>query len=165
MGTYYNVGRLLIEAQGGLDRNEYGNKLISEYSLKLTKELGKGYTTSALKRMRQFYLIIEKGAPVAHQLTWSHYCELIPLRDINIINYYINISIEQNLSKRELRSKIKNNEYGRLDEQIKKKLITKKENTHIQDFIKHPILIKNNYNYQEISEKILKLLIRIKLLE
>ena len=42
LGTYYNVGRLLIEAQGGLDRNEYGNKLISEYSLKLTKELGKG---------------------------------------------------------------------------------------------------------------------------
>ena len=42
--TYYNVGKLLIEAQGGETQNEYGNKLIKEYSKKLTIELGKGYS-------------------------------------------------------------------------------------------------------------------------
>ena len=156
--TYYNVGKLLIEAQGGGERAKYGNKLIKEYAEKLTNELGKGYTTSALKRMRIFYLIIEKGAPMAHQMTWSHYCELMVIKDINAINYYIKITSEQNLSKRELRSKIKSNEYERLDKNTKTKLIKKEEN-EIKDFIKHPILIKNSNNYQGISEKILKQLI------
>lgn len=77
MSTYYNVGKLLIEAQGGEERAKYGDGLIKEYATKLTNELGKGYTITSLKRMRQFYLIIEKGATLSHQLTWSHYIELL----------------------------------------------------------------------------------------
>ena len=158
--TYYNVGKLLIEAQGGEERAKYGDNIIKEYSKKLTNELGKGYNSTSLKRMRTFYILIQKGAPLAHQLSWSHYCEILALKDINKINYYLNISIKQNLSKRELRHKIKSNEYERLDENTKNKLISKnKENNQIKDFIKHPILIKNTLNYQEISEKILKQLI------
>ena len=65
--TYYNVGKLLIEAQGGEDRAKYGDGLIKEYSIRLTNELGKGYNTTSLKRMRTFYLLIQKGAPLAHQ--------------------------------------------------------------------------------------------------
>lgn len=61
LNTYYEVGRLLIEAQGGEERAKYGNKLIKEYSLKLTKELGKGYGVSSLKDMRTFYMFIKKG--------------------------------------------------------------------------------------------------------
>ena len=108
LSTYYNVGKILIEAQGGEDRAKYGNGLIKEYSLKLSQEVGKKYNITTLKRMRQFYLMIEKGQPMAHQLTWSHYCELLPLKDINEIEYYIKISSEQYLSKRQLRGKIKN---------------------------------------------------------
>ena len=52
LSTYYNVGKLLIEAQGGEKRAKYGDSLIKEYSKRLTLELGKGYTTSGLKRMR-----------------------------------------------------------------------------------------------------------------
>ena len=93
--------------------------------------------------MRQFYLL-SIVAPVAQQLSWSHYCELLPLKNIDKINYYIKISIEQNLSKRELRNKIKSKEYERLDEETKKKLISNEEiSNNINDFIKHPILIKN----------------------
>ena len=158
--TYYNVGKLLIEAQGGEERAKYGNNLIKEYSKKLTNDLGKGYNQTSLKRMRQFYIIIQKGATLWHQLTWSHYRELIILNEINIINYYINISINQNLSVRELRNKIKSNEYERLDQDTKNKLtINSNHNNQIKDFIKHPVLIKNTLNYQEISEKILKQLI------
>jgi len=157
--TYYNVGKLLIEAQGGEDRAKYGDNLIKEYSKKLTNELGKNYTYTTLSRMRQFYLL-SIVAPVAQQLSWSHYCELLPLKNIDKINYYIKISIEQNLSKRELRNKIKSKEYERIDEETKKKLISNEEiSNNINDFIKHPILIRNSYNYQEISEKILKQLI------
>ena len=158
LNTYYNVGKLLLEAQGGLDRAKYGNKLIEEYSLKLTDELGKGFTSSSLKRMRKFYIIIEKGATLSHQLTWSHYIELLKLCNINQINYYINVCINNNLSIRNLRFKIKTKEYERLSEETKNKLINKAEEK-INDFIKNPIIIKNNKNYKIISEKILQKLI------
>ena len=151
--TYYNVGKILSEAG-----KHYGESIIKKYSEKLTKELGKGYTVTALKRMRQFYNIIEKGAPVAHQLTWSHYQELIPIKDMDKINYYIQITMKLFLSKRELREKIKNKEYERLPEDTKLKLM-KNEDSMIKDFIKNPIILKNKYDMEEISEKMLKQLI------
>ena len=70
--TYYNVGKILSKAG-----KHYGEGIIKEYSKKLTNELGIGYNSSTLKRMRQFYLLIEKGAPLVHQLTWSHYTKLL----------------------------------------------------------------------------------------
>lgn len=156
--TYYNVGKLLIEAQGGEERAKYGDGLIKEYSKKLTYDLGKGYTVTSLKRMRQFYLTIQKGAPLEHQLSWSHYKLLLPLKDLNMINYYICQIINYNLSKRQLEQRIKSKEYERLDENTKIKLITKEEK-QIQDYIKHPILIKNNLDIEEITEELLEQLI------
>ena len=50
LNAYFEVGRLIIEAQGGEKRAKYGNKLIKEYSAKLTKELGKGYNITNLKK-------------------------------------------------------------------------------------------------------------------
>lgn len=110
LNTYYNVGKILSEAG-----KHYGERIIKEYSIKLTKETNKKYNSSTLKRMRQFYLLIEKGAPLAHQLSWSHYQEIIPLKEIHKIKFYIEISIKNNLTKRELRERIKNKEYERLD--------------------------------------------------
>ena len=97
--TYYNVGKLLIEAQGGETRAKYGDNLIKEYSKNLINDVGKKYTYTSLSRMRQFYLLFQNIAPSA-QLSWSHYQELIPLKDINKINYYINQCIKYRLSKR-----------------------------------------------------------------
>ena len=107
LSTYYNVGKLLIEAQGGEDRAKYGNALIKEYSERLVKEVGKKYNYKTLVKMRKFYLIYQKGQALPAQLTWSHYCELLSLKEINEIEYYIKISSEQCLSKRELRKKNK----------------------------------------------------------
>ena len=142
--TYYNVGKLLIEAQGGEERAKYGDKLIKEYSEKLTKEIGKGYSTRNLKYMRQFYLF-QKGQPVVAQIPWTHYTILFSLKNDAKMNYYIEQINNYNLSKRELIQAIKNNEYERLSDETKSKLINKEENT-IEDFIKNPILIKNKYN-------------------
>ena len=153
--TYYNVGKLLNDAG-----KHYGEGIIKKYSDKLTNELGKKFNETTLKRIRQFYSLIKKGAPLVHQLTWSHYQELLPLKEINKINYYINICQEQNLSKRKLREKIKNNEYERLDDKTKLKLINKEqEQEKVEDFIKNPILIKNKYNKEDISERMLQRLI------
>ena len=156
--TYYDVGKILVEAQGGEARAKYGDSLIKDYSKRLTKKLGKGYSTRNLKYMRKFYLFAQKGQTVSAQLTRSHYVELLILDNINIINYYVNIVIKNNLSVRDLRVKIKNKEYERLPKETKNKLIVNQE-SKINDLIKNPIIIKNSLNYTEISEKILKKLI------
>jgi len=79
LNTYYNVGKLLVEAQGGEERAKYGDGLIKEYSIKLNRELGKGYGVSNLKNMRQFYLL-SKSLTLSDQLTWSHYIELLKIK-------------------------------------------------------------------------------------
>ena len=153
LNTYYKVGKLLSKAG-----KHYGEGILKQYSNKLTKELGKGYTLTNLKYMRQFYLFCEKSHAVRDQLSWTHYRELIFIDDICKIEYYIKISIEQNLSYRQLHEKIKNNEYERLSHETKQKLIAKEEN-QIDDFIKNPIVLKNTYNLQKITEKYLKQII------
>ena len=154
---YYNVGKLIVEAQGGEARAKYGDGLIREYSKRLTLELGKGYTFTALTRMRKYYIISQKVATVS-QLSWSHYVEILKFDDIGLIDYYINISVKQKLSVRELRNKIKNNEYERLSNDTKQKLIKKSEQS-ITDLIKHPIMIRNKYEKTDITERVLKQLI------
>ena len=153
LNTYYKVGKMLNDAG-----KHYGEGIIKEYSRRLTNELGKGYNSSSLKRMRQFYNVIKKGATMSHQLSWSYYVELLKFENISIINYYIDIGMSYNLSVRELRNKIKNKEYDRLSEETKNNLINKKDKK-ISDFIKNPIIIRNSYKHDFISEKILKQLI------
>ncbi len=153
LNTYYNVGKMLSEAG-----KHYGEGIIKIYSKKLTCELGKGYTFTALTRMRKLFILLEKLATVSQQLSYGHYVELLPYEDINKVKYYIKIIEEQNLSIRQLRSRIKSNEYERLDEEIKYKLINNVE-SNVMDFVNNPILIKNSNNYRIISEKILQKLI------
>jgi len=153
--TYFEIGKILNEAG-----KHYGKNIIDKYSKKLQIEVGKKYNRSTLFRMKQFYNTFsnEKIAPMAQQLTWSHYTELLPIKDYNKLLYYLNISITLNLTRNDLRNKIKNNEYERLDLKTKQKLINKVE-VVASDFIKNPIMVKNTHNYEEISEKILKELI------
>ena len=101
LNTYYNVGKLLSEAG-----KRYGEGIIKEYSKRLTNELGKGYSISNLKRMRQFYFVLEKGVAMPHQLSWSHILSILPIDDVDKINYYIKITEEEKLSVRKLRDKI-----------------------------------------------------------
>ena len=67
--AYYNVGKMLVEAQGGEARAKYGDNLIKDYSKKLTEEIGKGYTSTNLKYMRKFYLLCEKSHAVRDELS------------------------------------------------------------------------------------------------
>ena len=150
--TYYNVGKMLSEAG-----KSYGENIIGKYSVKLTQELGKKYNTTTLKRMRQFYLLIEKGARFGHQLSWSHYVELLPLKDNNEINYYIKMCEQRNLDVRSLRNAIKSKEYERLGEDTKNILITN-EKLKITDLVPNPIMIPScDYiDINSISEKYLQ---------
>ena len=147
LNTYYKVGKILSDAG-----KHYGEGIIKEYSKKLTFELNVKYDISSLNKMRKFYYLIKKMVTVSPILSYSHYVELLPYEDINKIRYYINITEQQNLSVRELKNKIKSNEYERLPDETKNKLI-KNEEKSVIDFIKNPILIKNNKTYEEITEK------------
>ncbi|MBQ6285707.1 MAG: DUF1016 family protein [Bacilli bacterium] len=152
--TYYKVGKMLSEAG-----KHYGERIINKYSIKLISELDKKYNTTLLKRIRQFYYMVEKGATLSHLLSFSHYVEIIPLENINIINYYINLIEKNNLSVRDLRKRIKSKEYERLPEETKNKLINK-ERTDTKELIKEPIIIKSNLiDKEQISEKMLQKII------
>ena len=131
---YYNVGKLLIEAQGGETRAKYGDGLIREYSRRLASELNKKYSYRNLMSMRKFYLLFknEKVNALRTQLSWTHY--------------------------RELHNGIKNDGYKRLNIKTRDKLIDKQD-IGITDLIKNPIVIKNSLNINEISEKLLKKMI------
>ena len=152
LNTYYNVGKLLLDAG-----NQYGESIIKEYSLRLTEDLGPGYSQRNLRNMRQFYKVSQKWQTLSAKLSWSYYCEILWFDD-NKFQYYIKITELNNLSIRQLRKRIKSNEYERLSEFTKNKLIDQKE-SNIVEFVKNPILIKNSNNYDIFSEKVLQKLI------
>ena len=153
LDAYYNVGRMLSEAG-----NHYGEGIIEEYLKRLTYELGKGYSKRNLWLMLKFYELNEKVQTLSAQLSWSHYCELLSFENTDKINYYIELVKNNNLSVRQLRERIKSNEYERLPESTKNKSVEQKE-SDIVDFIKNPILIKNSNKYDIFSEKVLQKLI------
>ena len=158
--TYYEIGRLLIKAQGGEEKAKYGDGLIKKWSEKLTKEYGNGYKIANLKNMRKFYIMFRKSYTACSQsnLLWSHYKYLLKFDNENERNYYINRCIQNNLSVRGLINEIKAKSFDKLSYADKKniKLITDKETSlDIKDMIHDPILININ-SKEKMSEKVLK---------
>ena len=153
--TYYEIGKLLNEAGG-----KYGANIIKQYSKKLVIEVGTKYNERTLRRMRQLYLLFkkQKWSPLATKLSWSHYSEVLSIKNEEKLMYYINACISKNLSKMELREKIKSKEYERLPDETKNKII-KEEKLEVKDLVPNPILIKNTNNIEIITEKVLHNLI------
>ena len=153
--TYFEVGKLLDEAG-----SKYGDNILNDYSNRLVIEFGKKYNERTLRRIRQYYRIFknEKWSPLATKLSWSHYSELLSIKDDNELIYYINIAYERNLSKRELREKIKNKEYQRIPIETKNKIVSK-DKIEVKDLVPNPILIRNRNNTEIVTEKALHNLI------
>ena len=148
--TYFEIGRLLFEAG-----SKYGEDVIGTFAIELTKDLGKTYTKSTLRRYRQFYNMFKnrKGSALPTQLTWSHIQELLPIKDRTELLYYLNLCVNSKLTKRELREKIKSKEYYRLPDETRNKLINNTE-LDIKDTIKDPIIIRTDKDI--INEKVLQ---------
>ncbi len=108
--TYWHIGKIIVEAQGGSKRAKYGNELIKKWSIELTNKYGKGYDATNLRRFRQFYIEFQKYGAVS-RISWSIISMLLPLKDENKRNFYINLCIKNSLSVRELRQEIKLNSY------------------------------------------------------
>ena len=107
--------------------------------------------------MLKFYKF-QKLQSMTANLSWGHWIELLSINDINKLKYYIKEAEILCLTTRQLREKIRNREYERLDEETKNKIITRNKYS-VVDFVKNPILIRNNYNYEEISERVLQKMI------
>ena len=164
--TYWNIGKSIVEAQGGNVRAKYGDNLIKRWGEKLAQEYGKNYSSRNLELIRKFYLLFPISNSLSSKLTWTHYRYLLPIKNENERNYYINQVILNNLSVRELRNEVKNKSFERLSYADKEniKLIQEKEenNLTIQDMLKDPIILKVDKNTKKLNEKMLhKLLINM----
>ena len=157
--AYWNIGKLIIDAQGGKEKSKYGDKLLKEWSEKLSKEYGKGYDYTNLSRFRQLYLYFPIIGPVGQQLNWTIIRTILPIKDENKRNYYINLCIKNNLSKRELIKEIKSNSFERLEHKPDKvDIITSAIVPAITENFKNPILLNLNGNKVENEKDLEKLI-------
>ncbi len=155
--TYWNIGKLIVEAQGGEKRAKYGDNLINEWGKKLSGKYGKNYDTRSLRRFRTFYNNFSIWGSVSPKLTWTHYRYILQIKNENERNYYINLVILNNLSVRELQREIKNKAFNRLSYADKEhiEIISDTNNTEvsIRDMIKDPIILKTDKNMDKIDEQ------------
>lgn len=112
--AYWAVGKLIVNAQGGEHKAAYGDNLLNEISVRLTAEFGKGFDTSNLRRMRQFYLSFPICDTVCHKLSWSHIRHLIKVSDVDARAYYAEEAVKGGWSVRELERQIATQHYERL---------------------------------------------------
>ena len=96
--AYWNVGREIVEKQGGADRAKYGDGLIKNLSVKLTAEFGPGYTGTSLRYMRLVYLTFPNCHTLCDKLTWSHYRLLAAVDKKAARDFYLSEAMECNAS-------------------------------------------------------------------
>ena len=112
--TYWNIGKMIVEEQGGNAKAKYGNKLISELSKQMTYDFGKGFDERNLRKIRQFYLMYPIWDSVRPELTWTHYRILMRVEEEHIRNFYMQEAIKGNWSVRQLERQIVTCAYSRV---------------------------------------------------
>lgn len=111
--AYWEIGKMIVEKQGGKERAEYGEGLIKELAIKMTRDFGKGFDDRELRRMRQFYSTFPIWDAVCPELSWSHYRLLVRIEDDNARNFYMKESVDANWSVRQLQREINTFSYQR----------------------------------------------------
>ena len=155
---YWNIGKRIVEYQGGEGRAKYGDRLIERLSIELTKEYGSGFKKTNLKAMRKFYECFPIGQTLSDQLNWSHYQLIMRIENPVARDYYINEVITRQLSVRELERLIKTNTY----EREKSNQITyedTKKNVDVS-ILKEPYILdflglKLNYKEKDLEQSII----------
>ena len=114
--AYWNVGKIIVEnEQNGNIKAEYGKQVMKELSKELRKILGSGFSVSNLfNNMRRFYITYPKFQTLSGKLSWSHYCELLSIENIDERNFYEKECINSNWSVRELKRQIDTSLFERL---------------------------------------------------
>ena len=119
--TYWHIGKLIVETeQSGKQRAEYGKELIGTLAKKLSVEYGKGFNSSNLWYMRQFYTTFEKLHALRGELSWTHYRLLLKVERTDARAFYMKESIECHWSTRTLERQVNSLYFERM-------VMTKKE--------------------------------------
>ena len=113
--VYWNIGRIIVSNENEFNnRLEYGKEILKGLSDELTKYLGKGYSISNLKYMRVFYKTYPNFNELNEKLSWSHYCELMIIKDKDKRNFYEKECSNSNWSVRELKRQLDTSLFERL---------------------------------------------------
>ena len=153
----WNIGKILVEAQGGEKRAKYGDELIKRWSTKFTLKYGNGYSARNLRDMRKFYSTFPIWRAVLAKLSWTNIVKILPIKNEKERNYYINQVILNNLSSRELINEIKSKAFDRLSYADKNniKLIDENNKSNlpmtIKDIIKDPIILETDMDLSNIK--------------
>jgi predicted nuclease of restriction endonuclease-like (RecB) superfamily len=145
--AYWNIGKKIIEQQGGKDTAKYGQGLIQELSKQMTKDFGKGFTVTNLKYMRQFYLTFPNGHALRGELSWTHYRSLMRVENENARNFYLEEAIKSNWSTRQLDRQINSFFYERLlssqnKEEVSKEIMKLEKRKTPEDIIRDPYVLE-----------------------
>ncbi len=158
--AYWLIGRKIVEAQGGESSAEYGKAIIKELSTSLTKDYGKGFDETNLRRMRKFYLLFENRDTLCHELSWSHYRALLKVEDEKTRNFYIVECAKCDWSVRELSRQINTFYYERLlsskDKQsVEENMVSSLSENDPIDVIKDPYILEflGIEKYEKLYEK------------
>lgn len=159
INLYWNIGKIIFEKQDRNSRAKYGDLLIEGISRRLTEQFGKGFSIQNLRRMRQFYLTYPIRSSIMSELSWTHYLELIKIKEKNKRDFYMNECINSSWDVKELQRQRTTLLYERIaNSKDKSKLLelsTKGHNIYEnKDIIKDPFVlefldIKENTNYLE----------------
>lgn len=115
LSTYWNIGRIIVEhEQESNERAAYGKQTLNQLSRELVKEFGKGFSVSNLQFMRRFYQSYKIQQTVSVKLSWSHFCELLSISDVDKRSFYEKEAINSGWSIRELKRQIATSLYERL---------------------------------------------------
>lgn len=115
LATYWKIGEVIVKyEQNEQIRAAYGEKTLIQLSKRLTKELGRGFSRSNLQNMRLFYLQYPICQTVSGKLSWSHYCELLTVSDVDKREFYEKECIDSKWSVRELKRQIESSLFERL---------------------------------------------------
>ena len=125
--AYWNIGKSIIEEQGGDEKAEYGTGLLKELSKQMTQDFGKGFTVANLKNMRQFYLTFPNGYALRSELSWTHYRLLMRVENENAREFYMQEAVKSQWSTRQLERQINSFFY---ESDLEQALIT-----HLQKFL------------------------------
>ena len=145
--TYWNIGKSIIEEQGGNEKAEYGAGLLKELSKQMTQDFGKGFTVTNLKYMRQFYLMFPNGHALRGELSWTHYRLLIKVENDNAREFYMQEAVKSQWSTRQLERQINSFFYERLlssknKKQIEEEIQTLEPAKKPEDIIRDPYVLE-----------------------
>ena len=157
--AYWNIGKSIIEEQGGNEKAEYGTGLLKELSKQMTQDFGKGFTVANLKNMRQFYLTFPNGYALRSELSWTHYRLLMRVENENAREFYMQeagYALRSELSWTHYRLLMRvENENARefyMQEAVKSQWSTRQLERQINSFFYERLL--SSKNKEQVAEEI-----------